>query len=1038
MPQTTSPIPGWTILILIAAWLLVAFLARRIGLKEYGWKLGLIAATIAFGAVVCSMGTPKWGIDLRGGTILIYQVDKERTAESMAEAEEDGESASSPSSAVDMDSLIQSLGKRINPTGVKEIVLRPYGSDQVEIIIPEVSGPETELIKDIIKKTGFLKFRILANRIRDPRVWEAGELALASPEDAIRRNRFVSDGVEIVGEWVEIGRAETNDGSLGQYRVDLQGVLTRELVPGRLEGLVRVDDDQNVEGKHLRAVQESRDDDGSPCVTFQTTSEGSVLFGSLTGMNLPNEANGTRARLGIVLDGVLLSAPNIQSRISSRGEISGGFSKTEVEKLVRILRAGRLPAILQPEPISENNISPLLGVDTIRKGTWAIGASLVAVLVFMAIYYHFSGLVACMALGLNLLLIVALMIAIDAAFTLPGLAGLVLTVGMSVDANVLIFERIREELNRGAALRMAIRNGFSKATTTIVDANLTTLITAFVLYWIGTDQIKGFGITLILGILMSMFTAIFCARVLFDIAERRRWITKLSMSQLVQNTNIQFVAMRKIAAVVSVIVIAIGLTGAFMRGAKLYDIDFTGGTSIQAMLTESMPIEDVRERVKDIADDVWVTQMNPEGRTPQTVYKIDTSLPKLEELQTRVAEAFSLDGKQLLMLHSMEFTPPQELQATQTSSRWTPADFALAAMPLSGAVAGPQDAAAPAAEASDESASGANSPATDQNTAMSEQGQGTESKPSGESKDAAAETEAPSSGEEPSLGDTDPTENGAFQSESTLTLDEAMNARTVNEQLRLAAKAAELPEPNISLNAEGWDQVSMHRFQEWTVKFSTPPDETQELLSSLQSSISGVPVWLSANMIGSKVAGDMKMRAIAAMAVSLLAIVAYLWVRFQHVTYGLAAVIALVHDVLVTLGAIALSAWFAKSCGFLLIEEFKISLPMVAAFLTVIGYSLNDTIVVFDRIREVKAKSPELTSEMINLSINQTLSRTLLTSLTTLIVVLILYVFGGDGIHGFAFSLLIGVVVGTYSSIFVASPALLAMTQMSARKKAKA
>ena len=174
-------------------------------------------------------------------------------------------------------------------------------------------------------------------------------------------------------------------------------------------------------------------------------------------------------------------------------------------------------------------------------------------------------------------------------------------------------------------------------------------------------------------------------------------------------------------------------------------------------------------------------------------------------------------------------------------------------------------------------------------------------------------------------------------------------------------------------------------------------------------------------------AGDTRNLAIAALLASLFGIVGYIWIRFQRVVFGVAAVIALVHDILITLGAIAVSAYVAKYLGFLLIDEFRISLPIVAAFLTIIGYSLNDTIVVFDRIREVRGKSPDLTAEMINTSINQTLSRTLLTSLTTLIVVAILYAIGGQGIHGFAFALVVGVMVGTYSSIFIASPALLWM-----------
>ena len=188
------------------------------------------------------------------------------------------------------------------------------------------------------------------------------------------------------------------------------------------------------------------------------------------------------------------------------------------------------------------------------------------------------------------------------------------------------------------------------------------------------------------------------------------------------------------------------------------------------------------------------------------------------------------------------------------------------------------------------------------------------------------------------------------------------------------------------------------------------------------------PVWLSSNKIGGKVAGDTRNKAVAALAACLLGIVFYIWIRFQRVHFGLAAVVALVHDVLITLGMLALSFWLADVFGVLMIREFKINLPIIAAFLTIIGYSLNDTIVVFDRVREVRGKSPEITKEMINKSINQTLARTVLTSLTTLLVVLILYVLGGESIHGFAYALVVGIMVGTYSSIFVASPALLWMT----------
>ena len=214
----------------------------------------------------------------------------------------------------------------------------------------------------------------------------------------------------------------------------------------------------------------------------------------------------------------------------------------------------------------------------------------------------------------------------------------------------------------------------------------------------------------------------------------------------------------------------------------------------------------------------------------------------------------------------------------------------------------------------------------------------------------------------------------------------------------------------------------------WGVTVKLPPEKGDALLEAIKTRLESTPVFPLSSTIGGKVAGSMRTKGVVALLASLLCIVGYIWIRFQRVMFGLAAVVALVHDVLITLGVIALSAYVANFLGFLLIEEFKIGLPVLAAFLTIIGYSLNDTIVVFDRIREVRGKAPRLTEQMINFSINQTLGRTLLTSLTTLLVVVILYIGGGQGIHTFAFSLVVGVIVGTYSSIFVASPVLLWMS----------
>ncbi len=439
----------------VVAFVLGIVFGNTLRMPEHGWKLGVIFGSLALGISLCSLREAKQGIDLRGGVILIYEVDAEKT--SQAAIAQSGGELTPEDTDVQMPELVQALSRRINPGGVREVVIRPYGERQVEIIIPDVSDSEISEIKRSITSAGFLKFRIVAHKDRNPYQWELAENSLKSDDINVRNGSFVKDkDGTVIGEWVTLGRTDTTtgDGALPPLRFSagqLATMLTRETEPGRIEAFVLVDDPEfNVEGRHLRTISASRDESGRPKVDFQMTSEGAALFGRLTSLNLPDEA-GIPAPLGIIMDNVMLSAPGIQSTIQSRGEITGQFTDQEVDFLVRVLRAGRLPAVLKEEPISENQINPLLGEDTIRKGKFAIGSSILAVLLFMLIYYRFAGVVACLAVITNLILIWAMMILIGAAFSLPGLAGLVLTVGMSVDANVLIFERIREELKKGCA-----------------------------------------------------------------------------------------------------------------------------------------------------------------------------------------------------------------------------------------------------------------------------------------------------------------------------------------------------------------------------------------------------------------------------------------------------------------------------------------------------------------------------------------------------------------------------------------------------------
>ncbi len=683
---------GVLALVIVLPFVLGSVISKSVRMRDYWWKIGLTLSTIACALVILARswnpetGRPEipLGVDLKGGVILIYEV------QSSAVVSADGRSDAEDS--INMGDLVQALTNRINPSGTKEIVIRPYGDRQVEIIIPEVDPIEVERIKRLIDTAGALEFRIVAN-LRDHQY-----LLVAAEAQAEDPSRKLSRRVEVDGKpagfWARAAKeklsvAEVSEnilrnartGAMLDFRTLPQPDSGEQLLQDyikkfdldEMDVLVAVDDGVDVSGDNLGTVSAGNDDMLNPCVRFSMKGEGVSKFRVLTSENLPSTDSSPAfyRHLGIILDERLLSFPRIITTISDNGQITGNFNQEEVDFLVGILRAGRLPATLQKVPISENQIGSMLGDDTIAKGQRAIAISLAAVLVFVLIYYRFSGFVACLALLTNLLLILGLMVMLNAPLTLPGLAGLVLTVGMSVDANVLIFERIREELARGAALRMAIRNGFSKATTTIVDANLTTLITAIVLYAIGTDQIRGFAVTLILGILMSMFTAIFCSRIIFDIAERRRWITDLRMMSIVGTTKFDFLGKRTIAIALSGVLIVMGLIAVAQRGQDMFDIDFTGGTSVTMVLKDSMGPDEVRSRIGekfatlDPVPQFSVNTVSVENRAEDSVFKIDADVAEVDELEKYIASAFEDSaGESLLLAYSMTYADVRQVPVT--------------------------------------------------------------------------------------------------------------------------------------------------------------------------------------------------------------------------------------------------------------------------------------------------------------------------------------------------------------------------------------
>ena len=918
---------GWFLwlltLLTVAVPTLIAWgLSRQLRASDMWARLAAVLVALTAGCVITALGwPPRLGIDLKGGVILVYEIDSSKKLQE----QKDGEGGAS--APIDMDKLVAAVARRVNPGGQKEVTVRRYGIDQLEVIVPDVDQAEVDLIKRIVSSAGVLEFRITANP-EDPRHKRVVELGSSTA------GTNVLEGGNPVGRWVQLDTSKMNP-------AEDRGLVTRVMPDGRVEVLV-VLDRFNVTGGFLSRASASYDQNLQPCVNFSFNSAGAALFGTLTGQNLPDPANRLESRLGIVLDDTLLSAPTIRSTISGDGQITGSFKQADVEFLVGVLNAGSLPAALYSEPISEQKISPQLGADTIRSGARAMLLATVVVLSFMLAFYRFSGFVADLAVLLNIILVVALMISIKAAFTLAGLAGLVLSVGMAVDANVLIYERMREETDRGAGLRMAIRNGFQRAFSTIVDSNLTTLITGVVLFAIGTDQLKGFAVTLVLGLTLNLFTAVFCSRVLFDLAERNRWITSLKMGRLFGQTDFKFVSWMWPAIIGSSLFVLVGLAAAMQRGPGLFDIDFTGGTSVQVAFKpdQGLDIAEVRQKVAGLPD-VAVSGVTAADGVANLRYKIDTSLRDDNAVEAALQDAFP--GR--LATYSMGF------------------------------------------------------------------GEITSAAKQDEKKDGDAGKNAKETVQ--TLGTIAP-----------LDFPEKINLLTLRSTIKEAMEAEGVGDAPFELEAEGMTGRS-RPYRNWALATSLEPDVARRVLERVAKKLNETPVYLSANTIGGKVAGNTKVTAVYALLASLLMIVLYVWLRFQNVAFGLAAVVALAHDVLVAVACLALSKFVAPVMGWALVDDFKISLDVVAALLTIVGFSINDTIVIFDRLRELRGKSQFVTGPMIDKAVNQTLSRTILTSGTAFLATLILYLFGGQGIHAFAFTMLVGIITGSYSTIFIASPIVL-------------
>ena len=826
--------------------------------KNAWWKWLLLVAMLAFSLsrVIPWKEKVRFGLDLAGGISFVVKVDDKKIEEDIRE--DMGKNATEAEVAVrlkdalkdSLDRSIEVLRNRLNNLGTEELSIVKK-ADRIEIQLPGVNEEKREDAEKMILSVGYLEFRMLHERTMEltRQIMDEGK----APE-----------GYKIINMGGQ--KYYIPDGSVPPEKRDdaYRKRLAKFEVPGPSYEFMLEKREENGQvvympafvNKHpvlrssdLKNSHLQQDQLGQPSVGLSFTSRGSKRFADVTEKYCKGgtlNPDGVRY-LGIVVDGTLYSSPRLNDPIyGGSAQITGNFDIAEAKRLVNVLKSGALPA--RVKIVEKRYVAPSLGKDSIQSGIKSVMIGGIGVVIFMALYYMLCGVIADIALVLNMLLLPLGMIvatgfmsigkgvSADAialpVLTLPGIAGILLTIGMAVDANVLIFERIREEVRSGKKLWPAISAGYDRAFVTIMDANITTLLVGVILFLFGSGPIRGFAVTLCGGIIISMFTALVVTKLIFGLLAPKLSLKSLKMLSIVKKTSVDFVGMRKFAGAFSIgiIVISCGLLVMHTMKApgKVFGVDFLGGSSLT------------------------FTFENAGKEAPVPMSQLSETLAKAGVVN-----------------------PIVQYQKEINSS--------------------------------------------------------------------------------------------AVSSLQIKTSDDKVNGEKQADVVKRI-----LPETYPD------------------VKFKVAQEDT----------------------VGSQIGKELKKSAVLSIIWALAGIIIYISWRFEF-GFALGAIVALAHDVLVTLGLFSVSGHL-------------ISLPIVAALLTIVGYSVNDTIVVFDRIREdIRLNKKQSFKEICNLSINQTLSRTLLTSLTTLITIVMLLVFGGGAIFDFALALCIGVLVGTYSSIFVATPIVL-------------
>jgi SecD/SecF fusion protein len=708
-----------------------------------------------------SAGKIKLGLDLQGGYSFLLGMDTSKIDTNKVSGKDQA-----------LSQAVEVLRRRVDRFGVAEPVIQPEGSDRIRVQLPGLSEADKEEAKTNLAKAAFLEFR------------------LAHPES----EKLLAEDLTDPG-YIKMTPLENPDAPKDLKNPNSQPVLVQKTPV--------------MTGEHVASAFMARSQTGQPEIEFTLDGPGTEIFSKVTEEN-------TGRRLAIVLDGQLLSDPRINEPITGgRGRISGNFTEKEANDLANALEN---PLQAPLTVLSESSVDPTLGKDTIHSGISSAIYGTIAVAGFMIAYYLFAGFVADLALMTNIIILLGVMCSVGTTLTLPGIAGVVLTIGMAVDANVLIFERIREESAKGKPLRAALAAGYDRAFRTIFDSHVTTLISSIILIYMGTGPIKGFGLTLTIGVAASLFTALIVTRLTFDFLLAKGWLKSLPMLHIIKSAKLDFMRLSRFAFIGSVALIVAGLAyGGFARGKGLLGIDFAGGDNLTLRFAQKVEPDKLRQALSQmgIAD-------------PQIQFQKDAARNS-ETL--RITSPFGTAG-------------------------------------------------------------------------------------------------------------------------------------AVSANLAKLFPAAHFEE-------------------------------------------------LGVEKVGPTIGGEIMRSAIGASLLSMLGILIYVAVRYEF-SFAIGAIVGVLHDILLTIGCYCLTGLFGEGRQF--------NATMVAAVLTIIGFSLNDKVVIFDRIREdLKLGVRGSFRELINQALNQTLSRTIITSGTVFLATMSLFIFGGGAINDFAFTFLVGIITGTYSSIYIAS-----------------